>query len=638
MVTLNGTSDRATVPLGPPGTADRPKSMTAPEIIKAVENHLNKTTQLRERMEEDFNLFALQPFKDTDPEGFPLDGYYNFTSSDPQIIAQRVIDWISGSQRTVRINADDKDRDQREVDNTKERWIQGILSTIDNTLTRRMEPKLIRQLAWQAVLRGRCATRAVLEKREDFTTRIDVIPWDPLNTYWQIGKDGLEWACLKISKTVAEIKSDYGVDLVESGDFIRDDDSLDIYDFYDKFTNSVVAQNETTLKESTPHGTNGMVPVAITIVGSMPVIQSKNTEASEALRGESIYAAMRDVIWWNNKILSVRLNDLEVSRTPPFIAKSRDGSKLPDDSPFKPGKATALETDESIEPLQKPPMNKDSDILAAEVSGLMQRAGIPHSAFGQLNFQLSGFAINSLEGGIDTLVETRMEAVDNNFNQIIEILTQQYTTSDFPAMTLSGQDNAGKLFKDEMVPSVIAEGGMPVVMHTPVLPEDDIAKANHAQLMRQPDASGTPLAPDRHIHDKILKIQDIDNFQEQIRSQMARRGVPEALMLSSMLSAEDQGEPEFAQLYLMKLQSIVVQQMLQLSQLGVPVDPSKVPGLAGIASQNGPTAPLANPGQGGLPAEAFGINEPPAPETVAGGQQGGGEPTLDSLGLFGPGG
>ena len=124
-------------------------------------------------MDADHNLYRLSPYD-------AGDGYQSYTSNEPQTYADKIISWMSSADRVVRIPPNGNPRNNREVNNDKERFIIGALRAANERLANRLLPNLQSQLAWYITLRGWYAGRALLVKTENSTTHIDITPWEPI--------------------------------------------------------------------------------------------------------------------------------------------------------------------------------------------------------------------------------------------------------------------------------------------------------------------------------------------------------------------------------------------------------------------------------------------------------------------------
>ena len=386
-----------------------------------VEAHHSATFPLRDRMEKDHGIYRLEPYD-------AGDGYRSFTSNEPQVMADKIVSWLTSAEMVVRIPFSGNKRDQRDTNNQKERFLTGIIRAADDNLMQRLLPSLRSQLAWYLTVRGWYAGRAMLVKNEKEETRVDITPWDPLNTYWGEGSDGLEWACYRVRKSPSDVRRQYNV-----RNFGMNEDreeSVYVYDFYDKEDNYVVMEDRI-LKKRTRHGYDG-VPCFVGMVGSAPLIQSYEVGTDAiAHYGESVFKHNRDNFDNNNFMMSTMLELTARSRKQGLKVKSRDGTKTLDEDPYQEGTEIALGQGEDIEPLGMLEMAKESGAFMGLVSSEIQRGGLPYSIYGELQFQLSGYAINTLRQGIETVLSPRIDALEKAYRSIFTIISEQYASGRF---------------------------------------------------------------------------------------------------------------------------------------------------------------------------------------------------------------
>ena len=623
------------------------------QIISMVDDHHDATYPMRDRMDDDHRLYRLEPYD-------AGDGYQSYTSNEPQVFADKIMSFLTSSELIVRIPASGNQREQRDINNDKERFLIGALRSIDDTLCMRMVPNLRSQLSWYIVLRGWYAGRVLLVKDKEEKTTIDVTPWDPRNTYWGESSTGLTWACYKIKKTSAEIKEQYGIKIDTTMHGV--DTGVDVYDFYDREDNYVVMDDKI-LKKRTKHGYDG-VPVFLGIVGATPLIQS-DVIGSESISdvGESIFKANRSNYEDNNFMLSTMLELTARSRKQGLKVKSRDGTKTLDEDPYKEGTEIALATGEDVEPLGMMDMAKESGAFMSMVSGEIQRGALPYSVYGQLDFQLSGYAINTLKQGVESVIHPRIEALEKAYRSIFTMLSEQYSSGRFEAIEVSGQDRDRTYFSAEITPDIVKSGGDPEVKIVSQLPQDDMSRFSQAQIAREGE---TPLLPDIFIRDMILGLQDTDQVDDALREQAAEKALPEAQLWTILKSLEDRGRPDLARFYFGELMKIVNdkqmqmhQQEMQMQQMmqpqpppqpqGPPMGPPGMP--PGMPPGVPPEMMMAPQGGPGLPPEvmpnaAMGV-PPPMPTPPMGPMVPPGTPRpgalseeerLARMGLVGPGG
>ena len=607
------------------------------DIINLVESHYDSTEPLRSRMDADHNLYRLAPYD-------AGDGYQSYTSNEPQTYADKIIAWLSGADTIVRIPPAGNPRNSREVNNDKERFIIGALKSANERLMRRLQPCLQDQLAWYTTLRGWYAGRALLVKREDGETFIDITPWDAMHTYWGTDGDGLAWACYKVKKTKHEIESQYNVRL---GTDRIDEDGIDVYDFYDREDNYVAIPHRI-IKKRTAHGGTG-VPVFLGPVGANPLIQSLEWSSIEDTvedYGESVFKSTRELYEKHNFMMSVMLELTARSRKQGIKITSRDGQKTLEEDPYKEGTEISLAQGEDIQPLGLMEVARETGAYMGMVSGEMQRGSIPHSVYGELQFQLSGFAINTLRQGVESVLGPRIEALEHAYMQICNLLCDQYSSGAFTAMELSGRDNNRMYFSETITPERVKEGGSIEISIVARLPQDDMSKYSMAQIARE---GPTPLMPDLWIRDNILGVQDADQTDDAIKEQIAERTLPEAGIWSLYQASLKQGRDDLAQFYLGELMTLMLSKARMLSDNlggGVPPAPSAgalppvPPGASPMAGPPGVPPGVAPPAMmNGMP--------PPAPTPQAGPNVPPGQPRpgaqtnearLRNIGLVGPGG
>jgi hypothetical protein len=267
---------------------------------------------------------------------------------------------------------------------------------------------------------------------------------------------------------------------------------------------------------------------------------------------------------------------------------------------------------------------------------------------GELQFQLSGFAINTLRQGIQTVLEPRLDALRTCYTQICNLLSDQYGSGSFDAIELSGFAKNRQWFSEEITYDMIEGVGAPEIDFVGNLPQDEMSKMSMAQMARE---GQMPLLDDRTIRDEILGLQSADEVENQIKEQMAERMLPEAAMWTIMKATEERGRSDLAQFYMGGLMEIMQQKQMMQQQM-----------MAGAGgSPPGPGSPAGPPGPGGLPPSPPGPGgptlrpevmpnaelgvPPPAPTPQAGPNVPEGSPRpggqeeverLRRLGLFGP--
>jgi len=584
------------------------------DIIALVEGHYDATEPLRQRMQDDHALYRLEPYD-------AGEGYQSYTSNEPQTFAEKIIGWISGADMTVRIPHDGADQELREKNDLKERFLIGIERAANDRLCHMMLPELRDQLSWYSAIRGWYAGRALLAKRPDGSTYVDVTPWDPLHTYWESGPDGLEWACYKMPKTKEQIFSQYNIKVDWETPYSVD--GIEVYDFYDKEMNTILVYNGSktnplirVVKKQQRHGAD-QVPVFIGPVGANPYIVALSQSTMQdtiADVGESVFRSTRDLYPKHNMMMSTLLELTARSRRQGLIVRSRDGMKTLDEDPYLEGSEISLAQNENVEPLGLLEMAKETGAFMSLISGEMQRGSLPYSVYGEVPFQLSGFAINTLRQGVETVVNKYLRSVEKAYRMIFNLISDQYVVGSFKSMELSGMDRNRMFFTEEITPEMIKDTGQPVVNLVGQLPQDDMTRFSMAQIARE---GPTPLLSDRAIRDRILTLQDADQMDDAIKEQMAERMLPEAALWTLLRASERQGREDLAQFYLGELMNILMEKRKVAEQRAAPTPPMGPP----PGPMGPPPGPMGEPlpPNGGPPAgEPPGLPPQVMPEAMLG--------------------
>lgn len=564
----------------------------AEDIIKLVETKRLATTALRERMANDFLLWMLKEFAwdETLDQGEDKP-YKTYTSNEPRAYADKIISFLVGAKLLARVPEHPNARSDRDDDLAREQFVAGMLEQADENLLMMVEPPLREQMAWFTAIRGWIAGRVVFVKDKDEdekeTTSIDITPWDPLYTYWEIGgRRGLKWACQVTEKTREEILAEWDIDVgssdEEPGIFDnsgQSEDTFKVYDWFDEDENIVVVETGAELKKATKHGAP-RTPCFVIPVGAMPYIQGENGVEGIEHVGESVFSANRDLYAKVNEVLSTWLELVSRSKNPPIVYESETGDKSLEENPWEAGTEVDIARGDKLTSLDLLEMSKDTGALFGLLSSEMQRGGLPSVAYGELSFQLSGYAIGNLGNNIEGTLQGRIRAMRDAYKLICDIAIDTYISGKYKSMELAGKTRNRDYFSETITPEQVKNGGRMVYDLVPILPKDDMQKWQMAQMARDGD---TPMASDRWIREHILEMEDADGITDLVLTQVAQRGLPQAQMFTLMEAAARAGKDQIAKFYFEELLKLMFQAMNPTPSLGQPQ-----PGVPGAPGAGGP--------------------------------------------------
>ena len=593
----------------------------AAEIIAMVDQKELDSSRLHERMDEDYGLWRLDSFSHDQ-----LTGYQKYTSNDPRTLGRKGVSLLSGASMTVRVLQGNDDRGDREQDNRKEQFIRGNFRANDERLVMAGGIPLRSFISWCVMVRGYTTGRCLLNKRDN-RAWADATPWDPREVTWEFGHDGLMWICHKTVICPAAIRSEYRKDFEGN-----DSDGIVKYDYYDRERNIVIipAIQEAPVKNERHGMVDGFgeprVPGWVVASSAQPMITTRpegsHTTDVSALTdawtdyGESIYADNRQLYADDNFVMSIRKELAYRSLKPVFGIRSRDGVKLVEGDPFQAGAEIPLAEGEEliVYPFQTsaPDINPMQSVISAE----KQRGGFSSITFGDTPFAISGFAMQTLKAG-DTAdkVEPFLHSEQTALKMIANAWCDHFQTRAFPPIQISGQGSNRRWFSANITPEDLMDLDEPIIQLTPILREDDAAKAQLAQLYRQPGPDGLPLRSLHSVLENVLQVEDSDMEVDMMFQEIGRTAHPLA-QLHTLVEALSKRNAPRAQYYFAQWQQLLMASMQQgfspfamqqgggSSPQGNGLSPETMPNAAqgapppGVVPQGGPNVPPGTPRPG----------------------------------------
>jgi len=509
------------------------------QIIQLVTDKETELSELRTQMEEDFGLLTLEEYE-------AESGYETYTSSQPRNFFEKVTDAVNRAEMSIQIKIpeDEGDEKKRRAASTGELFLFGALNAIDRNLRRRGEPPLRESLAFLESLRGWLTIRALVYILNGETV-FDVLPWDILHTTWESGAHGLLWANNKRKLSAAQIKSEYGKE-------VKGKDA-DLLDFFDEENNSVIIGEEF-VKKPTKHGLEHP-PVFIGAVGSMPTIQTKAFASTIKHRGDSVWAASRNLYKHFNKITS-RTEDLyERAIIGSIIHKSKRGDKSIPGDPYKTYQEVKVSSDDEEEILSfpAPQLPTETAILHSIINTDIQTSTLPYPlAYGGTRQSMSGAALSVLADATRSVYSPRTGLLGQCYTWLCEELLLQFKLKGVKT-TLSGYDYKDDFFTVKVKPKEIDPSWYVSVNVSPRMPRDreaEIMMSLAATQRKSPE--DIPLLSKRTAREDILKIRDPDGEEDRALEEMGM-GLPPILATQIAAALKKAGKDDLAQDVLMLL-------------------------------------------------------------------------------------
>ena len=501
-------------------------SYTAEEIIKKVNKKKSDLGPLIDRWESDFSLFRLEKYK--------LAGdYSNVTSNDPFTLATKITDNLAYCPMTIRIPTPE-DRDERENADNGEKLVYGCINACDS---RKMqlpeEPHTQGAVAWYTNNRGWQAIRVLVHKEEDGgDTLVDIDVFDPRNCTWDTAGSKLLWFCHERTISKEEAGEVYGKEIPGVSK---------LYEFMDDKELYIIIGSEMAEGYPQEHGLD-YIPVLITAVGSTPLIYSdKHTDTVKNV-GESVYAANRSLYEPVNKLLTLYLTIVSQGAHNPLAIYSSGGKKQFKRSPYYAGNTVQLDIDkgEKVEELYKPNRPADTERLMSHIMQKVNMGGVPPIATGNLDVTLPYSGIYLLTHNATTLMKPRQYAIEKAFEWIAREILSQFAKGGYKAIEVHGRTGTNEYFQCKLKRRDIKGDWWPECKLNPELPQDEMQKANMAQIL-----VANQILSRRTARDKLLNVQDTDAEEDRVLYEMTN-SIPELQLLKVQRALREQGEPELA--------------------------------------------------------------------------------------------
>lgn len=592
------------------------------DTLQMVERVDRETTGRRDRMDSDYKLARGDPY-DTNIDG---DGnevgteFRSFTTNEAGAFMRKIVAILAAAQLLVQVPYSRAEQPRRIACNLKELFAKGGLAQNDDLLEAMVEPSFLRQLSWFSPNRGWLSTRAMLMNTEEGETLATARPWDPRNVYWEVARGGLLWVVHKNTRTAAQVVNEYPRAKLSVD---KDDAPVVVYDMYTATKNAVFTADGF-LKRWQVHG-SPRLPVVITPVGTQPPIWAPTSLTNEQGMpdtvddyGESIFATNRHLYNSMNEAMSITLELMARAREPSsMVFTDEEDTELKDD-PNRRGGVHFLGREDKYMPLPPTETTKDALQFLQMLTGMLQRGALPYSAYGELQFAISGYAITQLNQQMLTVIGPQADAIARNVRGVLDLWTDQFTAGAFNPIMVRGYGRNKDYMQETILPGNLANLPPFTVELVPQLPQDDISRLQAAITARSGDR---PFLPDRWLLDNFLKVPDADAILRDLKVQMAESVSPGGLALTLAKAAIEDGNLELAKIYLDEYQKAMVTSKMMIAQAAMKLQqPGQKPGgvLPGlpptvrpnIANRPRiPTAPTGEEGRFGLPRNTQVANE-----------------------------
>jgi len=514
------------------------------EIQSAIKESEGNLGSLRERMDEDYDLWALAEYQAKDASGRVRKGYEAYTSAAPRNYFDKVLDGLNRAALTLQIELPEgASEEERRKASQGELYLFGALAEIDRRLNKRGEPPLREGLGFYMCLRGWYAMRALVYMVKDKLV-FDVVPWDPIQVTWEMGSQGILWGAFKRSLSKAQIEAEYG-------SAIKGMDAV-VIDFWDAERNSIIIDNDFA-KRPTEHKL-GHAPISIGAVGSMPTFQKGTEGISSVLdkRGDSVWSAARGLYEPRNKYISWVMDTAKRSVAGSLVHQSKDGKKKLEGDPYQAFQEILTEEGETITPLQLPTISPEVGAVLSRIEQDIQQSTLPYPlAYGGTQQAMSGRALSVLADATRSIYSPRTAKMASAYIWLCEELLAQFAQKGLKATELAGykpgKEAVREFFHVKIKPSDINPEWFVSVKVEPRMPRDEaeeIMMALAATQKRGPE--DIPLMSKQTARENILQIRDPDAEEDKVLEEMGK-ALPPIVIVNIAAALKRRGKDELAE-------------------------------------------------------------------------------------------
>lgn len=364
-----------------------------------------------------------------------------------------------------------------------ERFARGVLREIDEVRIRRDMQPLQFDMAWQMAIRGGSIARVWLDPNAPAQANVSL--WDPRTAVWEPGDNGLSFAARRYWEHLSSVRERFptaSLDGVSADAYGR----VLVYDCWwmdgDRAMNAVYTDSADLLPAE--HMQDDHLPVFV-VRAFGPDIDGAHDQTDAADRTakgwESIYTANRATYSLLNRIATLYSLYLRRGAIGPY--QGRTGIQSQDElkKALQPFGFVDLPADGiAITPVVPPQMAAEVKELFGFLQGAEQRGSIPYSVYGQVQTQLSGFAINQLQGAVSIVAGQITTQMAWLYRLIIDELFQQFRKRG-KKMTVRGTDQRNRPYIEDLKPADIRTKYFVEVTLTPEMPSDKLQDAQVAQ-------------------------------------------------------------------------------------------------------------------------------------------------------------
>jgi len=489
---------------------------------KLVQDKLKEMKPLFDRMDGDEKLYLLEPFKmkklDSSQDEKDV---ANTTLNDPLLYAKKAIAITGSYQRQTVIEGKDlPDKQPPKI----EQFLDDVFYMVNEWLVNREGVNLDAFIDEQACIRGGIPSRSCIRLNKEGGIIPDILPVDRRWFPYETDENGITWGAGIFRRSKTRIEKEYGEEVAKriSSGF------GEVIDFWNGESEVVFIEKRIVKDQPNTYKYPPFVQ-SICPIGSM-----LNTEDAYKHRGESIFWPNRDLWQEKNETTTILKTlsrkalkgGLEIQRSP----NSPDRGKKADASPFEEDVVIETEIGGGFKQLPVSDIKSATRLLYSIVETCLQRGELTPLDYGTLTFPLSSVAILNLLAARNDIFAPILSMIASYYQALSRMIINQ-------CVSLGKTIKLGRLGNYNTYSPSDFKGEYSINYHFFLLSKEQTA----ADLSLATTARG--FLPDNYILREIIKAQDPDGLEIQLKAQQAEQTDEVLFLFNRAISLVDKDKP-----------------------------------------------------------------------------------------------
>jgi hypothetical protein len=485
----------------------------------------NDFTILRQRMDNDINLYRLESFvmrgaPTSTGLGKPVTGATNITLNDPMVFGDAFLSVMQMDKCTREVQGIDESF-QKKIEEDLKHW----LYLNDELLSEKQMESLDDCLNFQAGFRGwLCGLPLIKQNGDDY--QVSIMPTDPRWCKWTNGDRGLKSFSYSLRMDKEEAEEIFKQKLEGKKTLYLEclwDDKKYTVSNVSMSVNQTTGKNELT---SVSHNL-GFCPGVVVPVPKMPYLITSSADYPTELsyHGESIYAPVRDTISQMNEIASVLASMNKQQFLAPLVIKTERGiESFGDGSQFYGGAVISkLEPNEDIMRVPIAELKASMTFLFEKLWASFERSLFSSVNFGQAGDRQSAIAISDLKSDRDKVINPRRKAKSTFMRKCIRNLARMAKGNCYK--TTLDEEYTVKIDK-----KLYEEKFTIQVNYSSITPQENIANVELATRYKNLGYS------DEYISTNVMHDDNPAEVKRQSQWAKLEEMIPQAMMYNAVIS------------------------------------------------------------------------------------------------------